>query len=118
MLNFSPTVLEDQLKTLRTGIFKYLTTTRRSLRDDIDILARCEDVARHLDQTLRKHTNRKGEVQVEYYVPRYSIITKHKDRFERHLIEIAKKSQDADDRTRELHDEIVVLEKAYLEKLG
>merc|ERR1719271_2094092 len=118
MLNFMPSWVEESLKDTRTAIFKYLTSTRKSMRVEIDIMGRCEEVARNLDQVLRKHTNRKGEVQVEYYVPRYSVITKHKDRFERHLIEIAKKSQDADDRTKELHAEIETSDTNYNESLA
>jgi hypothetical protein len=117
MLNFEMLWVEERLQSTRSSIFTYLTVTRRGLREEIDIGARCEDVARNLDQVLRKHTNRKGEVQVEYYVPRYSVITKHKDRFERHLIEIAKKSQDSDDRTGELCEEIEAKDKAFQESL-
>jgi hypothetical protein len=117
MLNFMPSFLEENLKDTRSKIFEYLTNTRKSLREEIDILARCEEIARNLDQTLRKHTNRKGEVQVDYYVPRYSVITKHKDRFERHLIEMAKKSQDSDDKTDALYEEVDACEKEYQETM-
>jgi hypothetical protein len=117
MLNFNPHNMQERFQGTRTAIFKYLTLMRRGLKEEIDIAARVEEVARNLDRVLRKHTNRKGEVQVEFYVPRYSVITKHKDRFERHLIEIAKKSQDADDKTTELHADIELKETAYKETL-
>lgn len=45
-----------------------------------------------LDRRLRKHSNRKGEVQVDWYNPRQAEIEKHKAKFQRHVIVIARKS--------------------------
>lgn len=39
----------------------------RGYLDRVDIPAACEEVRRDLDQQLRRHTNRKGEVQVPWH---------------------------------------------------
>eukprot|EP00930_Biecheleria_cincta_P035834 TRINITY_DN24625_c0_g1_i3.p1 TRINITY_DN24625_c0_g1~~TRINITY_DN24625_c0_g1_i3.p1 ORF type:complete len:918 (-),score=218.72 TRINITY_DN24625_c0_g1_i3:395-3148(-) len=95
-LNFDIDWLQDCFGKSREGIFKNIQVARQYL-ERVDIPAACEEVRRELDQRLRRHTNRKGEVQVDWYVPRYGIVAKHKDKFERHLVYVARKCQDQDD---------------------
>jgi len=116
VLRFEEEWLEGRLAFAREKVFDHLGKCRKHL-DRIDVEKLCDDVARDLDQVLRKHTNRKGEVQVELYVPRYATIGKHKDRFERHLVEIARKSQDHDDAATKQHKEVEMGEKSYQESL-
>ena len=104
-LAFDNDWFEENLSSLRSAIFENLIGQKRYL-DRVDIPAACEEVRRDLDQRLRRHTNRKGEVQagggrgrplahacdclrlelrvsgvpqVDWYVPRYSTVSKHKD---------------------------------------
>jgi len=115
-LEFDAQWLEGRFGCARTTVFTQLTLYRKHL-DRIDVVARCEEVRQELDQRLRRHTNRKGEVQVEWYVPRYGTISKHKDKFERHLIDIARKSQSHDDQMEEFFAELNAKEQTYQEKL-
>ena len=61
-LAFDNDWFEDNLSSLRSAIFENLVGQKRYL-DRVDIPAACEEVRRDLDQRLRRHTNRKGEVQ-------------------------------------------------------
>lgn len=83
---------QESFGTARVTVFTQLASSREYL-SRLDISGACEEVRRQLDQRLRRHTNRKGEVQVEWYVPRYAAVSKHKDKFERHLVDVARKSQ-------------------------
>ena len=62
-LSFDHGWFEENLAGLRDAIFQNLQSQKRYL-DRVDIPAACEEVRRDLDQRLRRHTNRKGEVQV------------------------------------------------------
>lgn len=115
-LSFSTEWLEESFGTARETVFAQLTASRNRL-DKVDIAGSCEEVRRELDQRLRRHTNRKGEVQVEWYVPRHSTIAKHKDKFERHLVEVARKSQGHDEEVDRLYADIDAAERAYKEEL-
>ena len=70
-LAFDNDWFEDNLTSLRSAIFENLTGQKRYL-DRVDIPAACEEVRRDLDQRLRRHTNRKGEVQVGWEMQRNS----------------------------------------------
>ena len=61
-LAFDNEWFEENLSSLRGAIFENLSSQKRYL-DRVDIPAACEEVRRDLDQRLRRHTNRKGEVQ-------------------------------------------------------
>ena len=61
-LAFDNSWFEENLSSLRSAIFENLAGQKRYL-DRVDIPAACEEVRRDLDQRLRRHTNRKGEVQ-------------------------------------------------------
>ena len=61
-LSFDHGWFEDNLAGLLDAIFQNLQSQKRYL-DRVDIPAACEEVRRDLDQRLRRHTNRKGEVQ-------------------------------------------------------
>lgn len=63
-LSFDHGWFEENLAGLRTAIFENLGSQKRYL-DRVDIPAACEEVRRDLDQRLRRHTNRKGEVQAD-----------------------------------------------------
>eukprot|EP00913_Durusdinium_trenchii_P012976 g12184.t1 len=115
-LSFDHSWFEENLYGLREAIFQNLQTQKRYL-DRVDIPAACEEVRRDLDQRLRRHTNRKGEVQVEWYVPRYGTVSKHKDRFERHLISVAHKCQDQDDAVEKALEEVEKAEEEFKQRL-
>lgn len=116
MLDFDVQWLEGNFGTLRTTVFIQLNTDRERL-GRIDTTAVTEEVRRQLDQRLRRHTNRKGQVQVDWYVPRYSTVAKHKDKFERHLVEVVKKSQGHDETVQELCVQMEKEEIRYKEQL-
>lgn len=63
-LSFDHGWFEENLSGLRNAIFQNLGSQKRYL-DRVDIPAACEEVRRDLDQRLRRHTNRKGEVQAD-----------------------------------------------------
>ncbi|CAK8986549.1 Zinc finger CCCH domain-containing protein 6 [Durusdinium trenchii] len=115
-LSFDHSWFEENLYGLREAIFQNLQTQKRYL-DRVDIPAACEEVRRDLDQRLRRHTNRKGEVQVEWYVPRYGTVSKHKDKFERHLISVAHKCQDQDDAVEKALEEVEKAEEEFKQRL-
>jgi len=116
-LAFDNDWFEDNLSSLRSAIFENLVGQKRYL-DRVDIPAACEEVRRDLDQRLRRHTNRKGEVQVDWYVPRYSTVSKHKDKFERHLVAVAQKCQDQDDAVEEALRQIDEAEEQYKQRVA
>ncbi|CAE7487991.1 Zc3h6 [Symbiodinium pilosum] len=116
-LAFDNSWFEENLSSLRSAIFENLAGQKRYL-DRVDIPAACEEVRRDLDQRLRRHTNRKGEVQVEWYVPRYSTVSKHKDKFERHLVQVAQKCQDQDDAVEATFEEIDVAEEQFKQRVA
>lgn len=115
-LQFDSEELTKRLAGLRSNVFAELATCREQL-DSVDIDEECEKVRKELDQRIRKHTNRKGEVQVEWYVPRYGIIAKRKDKFERHKIDIAQKAQRHDDQSAVLFVEMEEKETTYKDAL-
>lgn len=115
-LSFDHGWFEENLAGLRDAIFQNLQSQKRYL-DRVDIPAACEEVRRDLDQRLRRHTNRKGEVQVEWYVPRYGTVSKHKDKFERHLISVAHKCQDQDDAVEKALQEVEEVEEKFKQDL-
>jgi len=115
-LSFDHGWFEENLFGLRNAIFQNLGSQKRYL-DRVDIPAACEEVRRDLDQRLRRHTNRKGEVQVEWYVPRYGTVSKHKDKFERHLISVARKCQDQDDAVDKALQEVEEAEEKFKQSL-
>mmetsp|Transcript_61884 Transcript_61884/g.109955 ORF Transcript_61884/g.109955 Transcript_61884/m.109955 type:complete len:1538 (-) Transcript_61884:220-4833(-) len=115
-LSFENSWLEHHLASTRDSIFKNITSMRQYL-DRVDIVGACEEVRRDLDQRLRRHTNRKGEVQVEWYVPRYGTVAKHKDKFERHLVDVARKCQDQDDSVDEVFQEVDNAETQFKQSL-
>mmetsp|Transcript_75901 Transcript_75901/g.180380 ORF Transcript_75901/g.180380 Transcript_75901/m.180380 type:complete len:1495 (+) Transcript_75901:73-4557(+) len=108
--------LDDCFVGMREAVFYYLGKWYGKV-SGIDVTDDCEAESRKLDQLLRKHTNRKGEVQVEWYVPRYGIVSKHKDKFERHIVAVANKNIAMEKSTDELHQELDAKEAAYKEKL-
>jgi hypothetical protein len=112
VFEFSAPWIEEQLVTARETVFAQLGMCRKHL-DRIDTPALCKAVRQELDQRLRRHTNRKGEVQVEWYMPRYNCISKHRDKFERYLIDAAKRNQAHDDRAKVLSEELEAVEVAY-----
>jgi len=112
VLDFDLDWLEESFGSLRTNVFDQLNVDRTHL-GRIDTPGIMEEVRRQLDQRLRRHTNRKGEVQVDWYVPRSSTVAKHKDKFERHLVELAKKSQGHDATVEELCAKMEEEEKRY-----
>lgn len=111
-LHFGAEFLEERMSAARAVVFTHLGHVRRHL-DAVDIAGACEEVRLELDQRLRRHTNRKGEVQVGWYMPRYAIVAKHKDKFERHLVDIARKSQGHDDQADGLYEEMDKSEEGY-----
>lgn len=111
-----PPWLEERLAGARSGVFQHLAGCRKSL-DCVDVEECCEEVRRELYQRLSRHTNRKGEVQVEWYMPRHGVITKHKEKFERHLADIARKNLGHDDRAAELEAELEAAESKYQGRL-
>ncbi|CAE8611415.1 unnamed protein product [Polarella glacialis] len=115
-LHFDDEWLEPRFGTVQKGIFKNLTSYVAHL-GRVDTPMCCEEVRRDLDQQLRKHTNRKGEVQVEWYVPRYGTVAKHKDKFERHLVDVAQKCQDQDDAVDAIFQELQDAEAQYCQRL-
>lgn len=115
-LIFEEAWLEQRLDETRRTVFEHISDCRRGL-DRVDIPAACEEARRELDQRLRRHTNRKGEVQVEWYVPRYSTVAKHKDKFERHLLEVARKCHSQDDAVDQHFNEVSEAETAYISSL-
>jgi len=115
-LSFENSWLEQHLANTRDGVFKNITSNLQYL-DRVDIIGACEEVRRELDQRLRRHTNRKGEVQVEWYVPRYGTVAKHKDKFERHLVDVARKCQDQDDAVDHIFKEVDDAENQYRQNL-
>jgi hypothetical protein len=82
------------------------------------ILSASEELTQQLDERLRRHTNRKGEVQVDWYQPRHGVITKHKDKFDRHLVFIAEKSMAQDHRFEELKALISEANVQFRERTG
>ncbi|CAK0821703.1 unnamed protein product, partial [Prorocentrum cordatum] len=117
VLEFRAPWIEEQLATARETVFAQLGMCRKHL-DRVDTPALCKAVRQELDQRLRRHTNRKGEVQVEWYMPRYNTISKHKDKFERHLIDAAKRNQAHDDRAKALSEEFEAAEATYREAIA
>merc|ERR1719386_284600 len=101
---------------LRHRTFELLGEHRVQL-DTLDVKQHVEDISSDLDLRLRKHTNRKGEVQVEWYKPRHGIITNHKDKFERHLLDIADRTTRHDAQTEEFIKQMDGEEEAYKERL-
>jgi hypothetical protein len=99
-----PSWVEEKVRALRNIVFRYMNEQREMLDADAqaEILAAQEELTQQLDERLRRHTNRKGEVQVDWYQPRHGVITKHKDKFDRHLVFIAEKSMGQDHRVEEL----------------
>ena len=77
-LKFDNLWVEEYLVSLRLNVFAYLGGWREKL-NKIEVSSKCAQVARDLEQCLRKHVNRKGEVQVDWYQPRYAVVAKHKD---------------------------------------
>lgn len=116
-LHFAEDWLAELLAGTRTTVFSHLAEQRRYL-DRVDIPGHCEAVRTELDQRVRRHTNRKGEVQVEWYVPRYGIIAKHKDKFERHLLEMAKKNQSQDAAVEQIFKDMEEAAVVYKDKLA
>ncbi|CAE7840485.1 Zc3h6 [Symbiodinium sp. KB8] len=116
-LAFDNDWFEENLSSLRSAIFENLIGQKRYL-DRVDIPAACEEVRRDLDQRLRRHTNRKGEVQVDWYVPRYSTVSKHKDKFERHLVAVAQKCQEQDDAVEFALQQIDEAEEQYKQRVA
>lgn len=108
--------LEACLERVRRTVFVQLAESRQQL-DRVDVEGATEDVRRQLDHRLRKHTNRKGAVQVDVYLPRYGTISKHKDKYERHLIDIARKSRAHEDTFEKLFESIPEIEQAYCSDL-
>ena len=51
--------------------------------------------------------------EVEWYVPRYRTVSKHKDKFERHLISVAHKCQEQDDAVERALEEVLAAEKDF-----
>jgi hypothetical protein len=96
--------VEEKVRALLHIVFRYMNEQREKLDADAQatILVASEDLTQQLDERLRRHTNRKGEVQVDWYQPRHGVITKHKDKFDRHLVMIAQKSMAQDHRFEEL----------------
>jgi hypothetical protein len=115
-LKFEDEWLEQRCEKVRRTIFVQLGESREHL-DRVDVDGAVEELRRQLDHRLRKHTNRKGAVQVDYYLPRYSTISKHKDKYERHLVEIAKKAQGHKVAFGGLVESIPEMETAYNEDL-
>eukprot|EP00928_Gymnodinium_smaydae_P058571 TRINITY_DN4175_c1_g1_i2.p1 TRINITY_DN4175_c1_g1~~TRINITY_DN4175_c1_g1_i2.p1 ORF type:complete len:1496 (-),score=409.80 TRINITY_DN4175_c1_g1_i2:405-4892(-) len=119
-LAFEEDWLDERFELLRITVFTQLEAHRQHL-DRVDVEGLCEEIQRQLDHRLRKHTNRKGAVQVDYYMPRYSTLSKHKDKYERHLVDIARKSQGHEERTARLLESVKEAEQAYqadLEKIS
>jgi len=108
--------LDERLEEERRLVFAHLAVERDKL-DEVDIQDAVEKIRVQLDHRLRKHTNRKGEVQVEHYLPRYTTISKHKDKFERHIIDIARKSQEHDEVADKFFNEVDALEQGYKDEL-
>eukprot|EP00931_Biecheleriopsis_adriatica_P004181 TRINITY_DN105892_c0_g1_i1.p1 TRINITY_DN105892_c0_g1~~TRINITY_DN105892_c0_g1_i1.p1 ORF type:complete len:1662 (-),score=474.65 TRINITY_DN105892_c0_g1_i1:61-4488(-) len=115
-LDYDEQWFQDHLSQCRAEVFENITSLKQYL-DRVDIPAACEDVRRELDQRLRRHTNRKGEVQVEWYVPRYGTVAKHKDKFERHLVDIARKCQEQDDSVDNIFKEVDEAEEHFKQRL-
>eukprot|EP00933_Yihiella_yeosuensis_P062294 TRINITY_DN6524_c0_g1_i11.p1 TRINITY_DN6524_c0_g1~~TRINITY_DN6524_c0_g1_i11.p1 ORF type:complete len:1339 (+),score=386.61 TRINITY_DN6524_c0_g1_i11:47-4018(+) len=115
-LQFDTSWLEENLEKVREDVFGNVGVNKKYL-DRVDIPAACEECRRDLDQRLRRHTNRKGEVQVEWYVPRFATIAKHKDKFERHLVEIARKCQEQDDVVDSIFQEVEEAEEQFRQRL-
>jgi len=113
---FEDSWLDECFNGLREAVFFYLGKWYAKV-NGIDVTDECEAESRQLDQLLRKHANRKGQVQVDWYVPRYGTVSKHKDKFERHIVAIANKNRGMEDATDELHKELESQEAAYKAKL-
>ncbi|KAF4728011.1 hypothetical protein FOZ62_021319, partial [Perkinsus olseni] len=94
---------------LRVKLIEFLQTEAEVLLDDSKNSARKgnEELSCELDDRLRKHATRKGFVRSEWYEPRLKQITSHKSKFERHIIGIARKSRDQDDRFDTLVDSLI-----------
>ncbi|KAF4656713.1 hypothetical protein FOZ61_006725, partial [Perkinsus olseni] len=94
---------------LRVKLIEFLQTETEVLLDDSKNSARKgnEELSCELDDRLRKHATRKGLVRSEWYEPRLKQIMSHKSKFERHIIGIARKSRDQDDRFDTLVDSLI-----------
>ncbi|CAD7957798.1 unnamed protein product [Amoebophrya sp. A120] len=119
-LIFKTHFVEDLLRSMRKRLFAFLHEHKSTLDDTARAVLKAEDerINMELDQTLRRHTNRKGEVQVDWYNPRYTIIEKHKNRFERHMITIAQKSAAQEDEAVICYEKVVEAETVYHETIA
>ncbi|CAD7955727.1 unnamed protein product [Amoebophrya sp. A25] len=119
-LIFKTFFVEDLLGDMRKRLFSFVHDHKCTLDAKArETLAREDErINMELDQTLRRHTNRKGEVQVDWYNPRNTIIEKHKNRFERHMISIAQKSSAQEDEGETCYLAISDAEGVYHERLG
>eukprot|EP00397_Hematodinium_sp_SG-2012_P009496 GEMP01009583.1.p1 GENE.GEMP01009583.1~~GEMP01009583.1.p1 ORF type:complete len:929 (+),score=263.92 GEMP01009583.1:148-2934(+) len=72
-----------------------------------------ENISTLLNQRLRRHGNRRGNVQVEWYIPSKSVIEKHKIKFERHLIQVATKNMTHEDTFDEILESVNTKREEY-----
>lgn len=118
-LIFKAPLVESLIDDIRKRLFIFLDEHKTELDEEARaVLAEQEEeINMQLDQRLRKHTNRKGEVQVEWFNPRHTTIEKHKTKFERHLITVAQKSAAQEEEGEECYKLILQKEEEYHKRL-
>lgn len=118
-LKFGPEMLDPPLIDLRKRTFEFIQINYDRVMDKaIETLAiEEENISTLLNQRLRRHGNRQGKVQVEWFQPRKNEIEKHKIKFERHLISVAQKHAGHEDLFEEILSGVEAIHSAYVERL-
>lgn len=116
-LGFEAPWVEERLEKAREAVFAEIAS-RRVYLDRVDITSRCEEAKRDRDHRLREHTNRKGEVQVECYMPRYALLDKHKDKFIRHTTSVLDRYTADEDELGQLFEKLETHHESYQERFN
>lgn len=86
--------LQNRIAKIRNTVFIFLQQCFDSVQQEgaSDFAKAEEELSRQLEERLRRHVNRRGEVQVEWFQPRKQQIEKHRDTLRRHLLFVAMKN--------------------------
>ena len=107
--------LERRLDKIRGSVFNFLQQCLDVAQDEgaVAFAKAEEELSRQLEERLRRHVNRRGEVQVEWFQPRKQQIEKHRETLRRHFLFIATKNSNHDRQFDDVNAKFVLFSQEY-----